>query len=163
MPIRFRCAYCNQLMGIARRKAGTVVRCPKCAGQVVVPDPGGAPELPDGTAEPPASPQPTNPQPVPSPKAEADLFEQSDFGREFEPRPQIMSQPPLPRPVQAHASPAPLQATASAYDAVPLGPGLGIPTRGIFLTPGVLAIVCVLVVVLMGLAFFLGLLMGRSG
>lgn len=24
-------------MGIARRKAGTVVRCPKCSGQVVVP------------------------------------------------------------------------------------------------------------------------------
>jgi len=40
MPIRFRCAYCNQLMGIARRKAGTVVRCPTCAGQVVVPSPG---------------------------------------------------------------------------------------------------------------------------
>ena len=37
MPIRFRCAYCNQLMGIARRKAGTVVRCPTCAGQVIVP------------------------------------------------------------------------------------------------------------------------------
>ena len=38
MPIRFRCAYCNQLLGIARRKVGTVVRCPTCAGQVVVPD-----------------------------------------------------------------------------------------------------------------------------
>jgi hypothetical protein len=37
MPIRFRCAYCNQLLGIARRKAGTVVRCPSCSGQVVVP------------------------------------------------------------------------------------------------------------------------------
>jgi DNA-directed RNA polymerase subunit RPC12/RpoP len=37
MPIRFRCAYCNQLLGISRRKAGTVVRCPTCAGQVVVP------------------------------------------------------------------------------------------------------------------------------
>jgi DNA-directed RNA polymerase subunit RPC12/RpoP len=37
MPIRFRCAYCNQLMAIARRKAGTVVRCPTCSGQVVVP------------------------------------------------------------------------------------------------------------------------------
>src|ERR1700735_268273 len=37
MPIRFRCAYCNQLLGIARRKSGTVVRCPTCAGQVVVP------------------------------------------------------------------------------------------------------------------------------
>ena len=38
MPVRFRCAYCNQLLGIARRKVGTVVRCPTCAGQVVVPD-----------------------------------------------------------------------------------------------------------------------------
>src|SRR5437899_1669946 len=37
MPIRFRCAYCNQLLGIARRKAGTVVRCPTCAGQILVP------------------------------------------------------------------------------------------------------------------------------
>ena len=39
MPIKFRCAYCNQLMGIAKRKAGTVVRCPTCAGQLVVPNP----------------------------------------------------------------------------------------------------------------------------
>jgi hypothetical protein len=37
MPIRFRCAYCNQLLSIATRKAGTVVKCPTCAGQVVVP------------------------------------------------------------------------------------------------------------------------------
>src|SRR5262245_48901585 len=37
MPIRFRCAYCNQLLGISRRKAGKVVRCPTCAGQVIVP------------------------------------------------------------------------------------------------------------------------------
>jgi DNA-directed RNA polymerase subunit RPC12/RpoP len=37
MPIRFRCAYCNQLMGIAHRKVGSVVRCPKCSGQVIVP------------------------------------------------------------------------------------------------------------------------------
>lgn len=43
MPIRFRCAYCNQLMGIARRKAGTVVSCPTCHGQVVVPTPSQAP------------------------------------------------------------------------------------------------------------------------
>jgi len=41
MPIRFRCAYCNQLMGIARRKAGTVVKCPKCAGDIIVPVPEG--------------------------------------------------------------------------------------------------------------------------
>lgn len=38
MPIKFRCAYCNKLLGISRRKAGTVVRCPSCEGQVVVPN-----------------------------------------------------------------------------------------------------------------------------
>ena len=38
MPIRFRCAYCNQLLGIARRKSGTIVRCPTCAGHIVVPN-----------------------------------------------------------------------------------------------------------------------------
>jgi len=38
MPIRFRCAYCNQLLGISRRKANTVVRCPTCSGRVVVPN-----------------------------------------------------------------------------------------------------------------------------
>lgn len=43
MPIRFRCAYCNQLMGISHRKAGTVVKCPKCAGDIIVP-------VPEGTA-----------------------------------------------------------------------------------------------------------------
>jgi phage FluMu protein Com len=37
MPIHFRCACCNQLLGIARRKAGMMVRCPKCQGQVAVP------------------------------------------------------------------------------------------------------------------------------
>jgi phage FluMu protein Com len=39
MPIRFRCAYCNQLMGIATRKAGTIIRCPKCSGEIIVPTP----------------------------------------------------------------------------------------------------------------------------
>ena len=67
MPIRFRCAYCNQLMGIARRKAGTVVRCPTCSGQVVVPDPGAAAEAEPG-------PGPAN-----------QLFEGSDFDLIFNP------------------------------------------------------------------------------
>src|SRR5712675_495388 len=45
MPIRFRCASCQQLMGIARRKAGAVVRCPRCAGELIVPP---TPENPEG-------------------------------------------------------------------------------------------------------------------
>src|SRR5256714_9996645 len=73
MPIRFRCAYCNQLMGIARRKAGTVVRCPTCSGQVVVPKPEGPPE---------PEPEDRSPQPPP-PEPAQDLFERSDFGAEL--------------------------------------------------------------------------------
>src|SRR5436190_355903 len=71
MPIRFRCAYCNQLMGIARRKAGTVVRCPTCSGQVVVPSPEAAP--PDLVEPSPPQPQPKGPE----------LFDRSDFGNEL--------------------------------------------------------------------------------
>ena len=66
MPIRFRCAYCNQLMGIARRKSGTVVRCPNCAGQVVVPRPDGA------NLDEPGEAKPAHPgQPL--------FFEENDF------------------------------------------------------------------------------------
>src|SRR5437588_10009532 len=64
VPIRFRCAYCNQLMGISRRKAGTVVRCPTCSGQVVVPNP---------DTEAPVMPKPGEKTAAPN------LFEQSDF------------------------------------------------------------------------------------
>jgi hypothetical protein len=38
MPIRFRCEYCGQLMGIARRKAGQLVDCPKCHHEIRVPE-----------------------------------------------------------------------------------------------------------------------------
>jgi hypothetical protein len=38
MPIRFRCRYCNQLIGIARRKGGTEVSCPTCHGKLTVPN-----------------------------------------------------------------------------------------------------------------------------
>ena len=37
MPVRFRCEHCDQLLGIARRKIGTEVRCPECHKMVLVP------------------------------------------------------------------------------------------------------------------------------
>jgi DNA-directed RNA polymerase subunit RPC12/RpoP len=58
MPIRFRCVYCNQLLGIARRKAGTVVNCPHCGERLIVP----TPEADDESAEIKSQPQP-QPQP----------------------------------------------------------------------------------------------------
>ena len=37
MPIRFHCKRCNQLLGIASRKAGSEIQCPKCGISQVVP------------------------------------------------------------------------------------------------------------------------------
>lgn len=39
MPIRFRCSYCNRLLGIATRKAGTRTTCPHCGNSITVPAP----------------------------------------------------------------------------------------------------------------------------
>lgn len=101
MPIRFRCAYCNQLMGIARRKAGTVVRCPSCAGQVVVPSPEG-----EAPAEAPAAGAPKEP-----------LFERSDFDEIFQPaiergRRRVHAPEPAPAP----AAPPPLPRDPAAWE-----------------------------------------------
>jgi len=37
MPIRFRCKRCYQMLGIASRKAGAEIQCPKCAFSQIVP------------------------------------------------------------------------------------------------------------------------------
>src|SRR5437879_4729747 len=105
MPIRFRCAYCNQLMAIAHRKAGTVVRCPTCAGQVVVPVAGQA-------ASQGAAPQAPAPRPAAPPKkGEAPpgpaLFEHSDFDQVFKYPPAAPAAPGFalgPEPVPAGGS-----------------------------------------------------------
>src|SRR5580658_8551940 len=46
MPIRFRCGYCNRLLGIARRKAGTETTCPHCGYTLTVPEEGSE-DVPD--------------------------------------------------------------------------------------------------------------------
>jgi hypothetical protein len=157
MPIRFRCAYCNQLMGIARRKAGSVVRCPKCAGQVVVPLPDQYDE--EGTDNPQALANPPAGQPQ---EREGKLFEQSDFEKLLDESPAAGPQVIQPPPISgAGIHGAFADAGLPEYEAVPLGP-MKSTSRGIFLTSGVLAVVSALIVVLIGMAFFLGLLLGKS-
>ena len=63
MPIKFRCKSCQQSLSITRRKAGTIVNCPKCGNTIKVP------QLPDDAAQPaphePARPEsPGVPEPV---------------------------------------------------------------------------------------------------
>ena len=38
MPIKFRCDYCRQLMGIAHNKAGSLIDCPSCGRRLRVPN-----------------------------------------------------------------------------------------------------------------------------
>jgi phage FluMu protein Com len=107
MPIKFRCAYCNQLMGIARRKAGAVVTCPACKGQIVVP-------APDAAALQLPFPQPEAAQPVPA--LSGNIFENQDFDAQvFEPV--ALSSPtgaPAP-PVQPTNSPTTPMAAGSGF------------------------------------------------
>jgi hypothetical protein len=39
MLVRFLCPACHQLLGIAPRKVGAQVNCPKCGATILVPDP----------------------------------------------------------------------------------------------------------------------------
>ena len=160
MPIRFRCAYCNQLLGIARRKSGTVVRCPTCAGQVVVPNQ--PPEAGEGP-EPP-------------------VFERSDFDQVFkfgaESRQAAVAPgapPPQPRPAPApagawgtHAEPSfdvervdPAQLPVTTPRAPP--PTLQQPSaaKGIVLSPNMATLISVAVILAVALAFGAGFIVGR--
>jgi hypothetical protein len=166
MPIRFRCAYCNQLMGIAKRKAGQVVTCPKCGGQVVVP-----------------TPDPSQEEEEPKPGSPGAVFEEDDevqrlleYVEETE-RPPPTAQPagarkpapaapmPQPRPPMAHPLPAAPRVPAAEVqlDVVPVGGDEPLPPPGgVHLSPGVLAIVLTLAGLTLGLMFLLGFLVGRS-
>jgi hypothetical protein len=168
MPIRFRCAYCNQLMAIARRKAGTVVRCPTCAGQVVVPNTGSS-----GQQEAAQAPSP----------AAGGVFERSDFDKLLEnPAPPPVHAPPppgpgvgpplppLPNPEQEFpgVGAVPPAAGDSGFDVNPV-PLLtpGVPAfhprqRGLIMTPARWLLLLLIVLVLVALAFLAGLLIGQS-
>ncbi len=163
MPIRFRCVYCNQLMGIARRKAGTVVRCPSCASQVTVPN---------LSSEKPAD----KPARAPAPSEPAPIFERSDFDEVFNPggvhtRPAAAPAPslepaaPLPAPAPAAFLKEPLPPTSypdpGAGTATVPAPETAAPGKpGVWLTPGMLTLLSVGVIVALVLSFAFGLWLG---
>jgi phage FluMu protein Com len=141
MPIRFRCAYCNQLMGIARRKAGTVVRCPTCSGQVVVP----------------AAETSTAQAGTSSPDKPA-LFEHQDFDQIFAP---TTNQPrPENGPTAASKAQAPdLSLDVDLLTAPSIAPG---SKTGVVLSPMLLIFFGVFVLILLALAFIAGYFVGAA-
>jgi hypothetical protein len=147
MPIRFRCQYCNQLLGIARRKAGTHVECPTCHTQVLVPltDPG----LPAMPAEaPPAAP----------------LFERSDFDDFLRPEPVVPVAPAAPH--ASHMNPTAPRPPAYDVERLEQGP-VSVPSGarppGLYLSPTQATLLTVAAVFFLAIAFGAGLLVGRYG
>jgi hypothetical protein len=154
-------------LGIARRKAGTVVRCPTCAGQVVVPSTDGGEDPKAGTERP--------------------LFERSDFDELFNnPVPAAedpsdartagreaaqgtgsasgTAAPPAPAHGEAWGTHADPDVAVEPTD-VPRG---GVPAfqpqpraPGIVLSPAKATILTVVVVIGLAVAFAAGLLVGR--
>jgi hypothetical protein len=153
MPIRFRCAYCNQLMGIARRKSGTVVRCPKCAGEVIVP-----------TVQ---EPQVANVQ-----GGFNEMFEAPDFGRDFAdlpapPEPGAPAANPLmPPPAYGHLPLLETQSHVESPSASSIVEALPDPRSlrraGIFLTTPMLYGAGAVLLFAIAVTFLLGFFLGRA-
>lgn len=134
MPIRFRCAYCNQLMGISTRKAGSVVRCPKCAGEIIVPMPEGM-QAPDQAEEPLA-------------------FEEAAVE-------QLLNEP-APGKKSPHEAPTETAPATPEAEPSPLPPPIAAPKRlGLFIPLGMLIVSLVIIVLLLISMFVLGLIIGR--
>jgi hypothetical protein len=177
MPIRFRCRHCQQLLGIARRKAGQSVRCPTCRRDVVVPQ---------EDEEPPAAPPqeaPQQPAAAPAGGGAAPLYERSDFDAllhgetdlpsRLEERRQALPRalPPLvPAPAAAPARIGPtMRHAGEGFDvepapAAPAEQGWPLPVPpppGLMLSSQQVTMLAIAAVVLLAVAFAAGVLVGR--
>ncbi len=169
MPIRFRCVYCDKLLGIAKRKAGAVVNCPQCGQPLIVPTP--EPE-PVGVAS----------APAPMPAANSGkLFERDDFdvilqndvtirgpepfAEASAPRRSKPQRAPAASPVPSPLPPRPFPVEQSLPPPFESPSHMTRPIRprpkGMVLTTGKLIAAIVVVLVLMLAAFGGGVLVGR--
>jgi hypothetical protein len=152
MPIRFRCENCGQLLGIARRKAGTHVNCPSCFRDVLVP----AEDQAEARAAVPA------PVPVQAQAGAPPLFERDDFDELLRPAVSMAPEAPALRYPHAPAPPPPPLAPAprSAYAAPEQGWQSGEPA-GLVLSPSRATALTVVVILMLAMSFGAGLLVGR--
>ncbi len=152
-------------MGIARRKAGTVVRCPSCSGQVVVPNP---------TTEPTEKPhEGQSPRQAGGPV----LFERSNFDELFDDaaggkrsagRPAAAAAPhPTPDQPQAIGSPPTPKPVGFDFDVEPVAlpesqapPTPSVAQPGFVLSPRTATLLIVAAILGLSLAFIVGMIVG---
>ncbi len=171
MPIQFRCPACDRMLGIARRKAGTVVKCPRCAAEVRVPalagmavessGPIGAaqaiPKASTGTANGKRATRGKSPSPaVPKNVDSLPLFERPDFEsllnpaiESSKPAPEEDAPPPMTR----------LPRQPMIEDAI----DVEVMTEALMLSRSQLTLAAVVIAVLMGFAFAAGYLLAGTG
>jgi hypothetical protein len=132
-------------MGIARRKSGTVVRCPRCAGELIVP----------------TSPQPaaaTGGMPL------NQLFEAEEFGKELSDAPspaaEELPNPLMPPPPYGHRTLTEAHSD-SRHESTPSASAPDLRRPGLFVPTPLLVLLAVLVAGLVGLTFLFGFLLGR--
>jgi DNA-directed RNA polymerase subunit RPC12/RpoP len=176
MPIRFRCVYCDKLLGIARRKAGAVVSCPHCGEKLIVPTP--EPESAGADQGPVVDEAPVIESEEDKELMAAGLFERSDFEALLQPQPTLRSadeSPPAPKkPLRPKAVSPP-----ASIDAPELFPALSdmplpqyippapkpsvapAPPPGFYISPSKATWLSVLAVILLAVAFAGGLMVGR--
>jgi|GEM_PF-1112219 len=120
MPIRFRCTYCNRLLGIATRKAGMDTICPHCGYEITVPVPSqddpkterlnldDVDELMGNSASATVKESAVGAPSAPSPP-------QADNPPVEAPKPAVprVSKPPVPPPAKPRSAPPPLPKKAS--------------------------------------------------
>jgi hypothetical protein len=122
-------------MGISKRKAGKVVRCPKCAGEIIVP-------VPEGMEVP--------PDPAEQPAADPPAFEDLNFEQH------------LHEPATGKDGATAATETAPAPPQVETPPFAPTPKRlGFFMPLGMLLVSLGVVILLFILMFVLGLIIGR--
>lgn len=162
MPIRFRCRHCDQLLGIARRKAGSQVRCPTCQNLVDVPYED-EPSRGDLSAV----------ESIGEPQAPPALFERDDFEDLLQGgmvsqevvRSQgsaVRTPPPATRAQPSAPPPPPPIPMPAARPTVGAEPAMNVaPVAGVVLSPAGATVLTVIVILLLAVAFALGLIVGR--
>jgi phage FluMu protein Com len=192
MPIRFRCSFCNRLLGIATRKAGTQTRCPHCGYEITVPVPadesktehlsredgsgGFARGVTDVLIEPAVASAPPAGRPVntPAPAAPAQTVPPVVAPPVQHPAPKSHSKPTTPeeRPLfegdldEIFGTTVAPPASAPANPPAPVGvdaASLGTSALQIVLSPQKATFLMVAVVVLMALSFAAGYFLAPKG
>ncbi|MDZ4688115.1 MAG: hypothetical protein SH850_23825, partial [Planctomycetaceae bacterium] len=186
MPIKFRCSYCRQFLGISRNRAGEVFDCPTCGRSIRVPGLDGVvaplPELELNSADAHlaraldelAALANGNPIPQPVAAAVADAEAEAQIPQPLpEPEPMELPLPAMVTPISppglAISSASEPAAMASLADLLPLAETVPSPTvlppvpTGLPLSRGLMAIVLLAPTVALLAGLQVGWWLGRAG